>query len=302
MRRTPARSGAVAGGLLLVLALLLSGCSATSGGSGSDAGSGGVAGSASDAAGAESAPGSAAAEPALAADRQVVTTASATVTADDPLAAAGEVARRVEAAGGRVEQRVEHAPPERDDGGGGERASAELVGRVPADALTAVVEGLADLGAVGEVSVSSQDVTATAVDLDARIAALQASAARLQELLADAATTADLVAAEQALSQRQGDLESLQSQRRLLAGQVELSTLTVRLVAGDPVSGEPAGGPDGFVDALGLGWRGLVGAGRGLAVAAGVVLPWALALAVVGALAAASVRGLRRLRGPQPGQ
>jgi len=309
MRQSSARAGSVAGGLVLALvlalALLLSGCSA-GGGASSSADGGSVAAP-------ETAPdggGGGDAEPAVAADRQVVTSASATVTADDPLAAAGEVARRVEGAGGRVEQRSEHAGGG-EDGGADDPASAELVVRVPADALTGVLDGLADLGAVGQVQVTSDDVTADAVDLDARITALATSVERLQALLAGAATTADLVAAEDALSERQAELESLQSQRRLLAGQVELSTLTVLLVAGDPVSGEPAGGPDGFVEALGLGWRGLVGAGRGLAVAAGVLLPWALALAVVGALAAAAVRGARRLlgrrgaapaSGPQVGQ
>ena len=101
--------------------------------------------------------------------------------------------------------------------------------RVPADELTGLLADLEDLGDVASVSVSRSDVTTTAVDLDARISALQTSVARLQALMDGAATTEALLAAEEALTERQEELESLQSQRALLADQVELSTLSVHL-------------------------------------------------------------------------
>ena len=147
---------------------------------------------------------------------------------------------------------------------------------MPADALTGVLADLEDLGDVESVSVSRSDVTTTAVDLDARISALQTSVTRLQALMDDAATTEALLAAEKALSERQEQLESLQSQRALLADQVELSTLRVHL---QPFGVAPAGGPDGFLDGLGTGWRALVSAAGAAVVALGVLLPW---LAVAG--------------------
>ncbi len=85
---------------------------------------------------------------------------------------------------------------------------------------------------------------------------------------------------------RQEELEYLQSQRALLAGRVDLSTLHVHL---GPSVVAPAGGPDGFVDALGTGWRALVTALGAAVVVLGVVLPWA-------ALAAAVLVPLRRSR------
>ncbi len=85
---------------------------------------------------------------------------------------------------------------------------------------------------------------------------------------------------------RQGELEYLQSQRALLADRVDLSTLHVHLA---PSGVAPAGGPDGFVDALGAGWRALVTALGAAVVVLGVVLPWA-------ALAAAVLVPLRRSR------
>ena len=118
-----------------------------------------------------------------------------------------------------------------------------------------------------------------------------ASVARLQGLMEQAATTEALLAAEKALSERQERLESLQSQRAALADQVELSTLSIHL---EPFGVAPVGGPDSFSDGLGTGWRALVTALHGGAVALGVVLPWlALVAAVVGAVLG-TIRLVRR--------
>ena len=96
----------------------------------------------------------------------------------------------------------------------------------------------------------------------------------LQTLIDGATTTEDLLTAEKVLSERQQELESLQSQRTLLADQVELSTLSVYL---RPFGVSPAGGPDGFVDGLGTGWRALVTALGAVVVVLGVLLPIRLA-------------------------
>ena len=181
----------------------------------------------------------------------MVTTATASLAVEDPADGAQRVSELVESAGGRVDERTEHAASGEDEVEG---AAADLVVRVPADELTGLLSDLEDVGDVESVSVSRSDVTATAVDLDARISALETSVARLQALMDAAATVEALLAAEEALSERQAELESLQSQRALLADQVELSTLSVHL---QPFGVAPAGGPDGFVDGLGTGWRAL---------------------------------------------
>jgi hypothetical protein len=119
----------------------------------------------------------------------------------------------------------------------------------------------------------------------------------------DAATTEALLRAEDALSERQEQLESLQSQRALLADQVELSTLSVHL---EPFGVAPAGGPDGFLDGLGTGWRSLVSALGAAVVVLGVVLPWVGVLVVVAAAVLVPVRLARRRRAaveaPAPSQ
>jgi Domain of unknown function (DUF4349) len=220
------------------------------------------------------------------ADRQVVQTATASLAVEDPADAAQRVSELVESAGGRVDERTELAAS-----GDGQGAAADLVVRVPATALTGVLADLEDLGDVASVSVSRSDVTATAVDLDARISALQTSVARLQALMDGAATTEALLAAERALSERQAQLESLQSQRALLAGQVELSTLSVHL---EPFGVAPAGGPGGFLEGLGTGWRSLGSALGAAVVVLGVLLPWVAAAALVTAAVLALVRLARR--------
>ena len=206
-------------------------------------------------------------------DRAVVTTGSVTVTAEDPIAAATDAVRIVEGAGGRVDARSETAPTKQTQG------AANLTLRIPSSALTATVDALKKLGTSPNVSLSSVDVTTQTQDLDARIAALRASVDRLTALLATATDTKVLIELETAISERQGNLESMEAQRRSLADQVSLSTVDLALIS---VTDAPVEQPDTFWSGLAAGWGALTGFAGLLLVAAGVLLPWA-ALAAVGA-------------------
>ena len=275
---------------MAVAMAVLVGCSGSGTDSGgAESGAGGGVGVAEPAGpgGPEAAPGEV--EP----DRQVVTTATASLAVEDPARGARRVSELAESAGGRVDERTEQAASREGDG-----AAADLVVRVPSAALTGVLADLEDLGDVESVSVSRSDVTTTAVDLDARISALRTSVTRLQTLMDGAATTEALLAAEKALSERQEELESLQSRRALLADQVELSTLTVHR---RPFGVAPPGGPDGFLDGLGTGWRALVSVLGAAVIALGVLLPWLAAGGLVTAAVLAVVRlARRRTAGPAP--
>ena len=274
MRSLLGRAVAIAAVVLVV------GCSGSSDSESSGA-DGGGAGAVADEGGAAGDGGAA-----VDADRQVVTNASSTLTVDDPADGAQQVSRLVESAGGRVDERTEQSATGDDEG-----AYADLVVRVPADALTDLLDDLEALGEVASVSITRSDVTGQTVDLDARISALQTSVTRLQTLLDQAPTTEALLAAEGALSGRQEQLESLQSQRALLADQVELSTLRVHL---QPPGVAPPGGPDGFVDALGTGWNALVSAAGTAVVVLGILLPWLLVTAVIAAVVLVTLRRARR--------
>jgi hypothetical protein len=109
------------------------------------------------------------------------------------------------------------------------------------------------------------------VDLDARIQVLEAAIARLRELLTQAASTSDLVTVESALSERQAELDSLQSQRDYLSDQTLFATMSVSLIT--PEDATPAD-PDGFLDGLLRGWESILAFFAGVIVWAGILVPW----------------------------
>lgn len=210
---------------------------------------------------------------AAAADQALVITGTVTITADDPIAASEKATAIALAAGGRVDARTEYAPRDGDAG------SATLTLRVPADAVEDVRDQLKQLGTVEETDFSSADVGTQQRDLDTRITTLRASIARYTSWLADADTTADLIQLEQAIAERQNELESLEAQQRALDDKVAMSTITLQLrsVALAP----PPDGPDNFWEGLVVGWNGFVAFWGGVAVALGVGLPWLVVLGVV---------------------
>jgi hypothetical protein len=210
---------------------------------------------------------------AAAADQALVITGTVTITADDPIAASEKATAIARAAGGRVDARTEYAPRDGDAG------SATLTLRVPADAVEDVRDQLKQLGTVEETDFSSVDVGTQQRDLDTRITTLRASIARYTSWLADADTTADLIQLEQAIAERQNELESLEAQQRALDVKVAMSTITLQLrsVALAP----PPDGPDNFWEGVVVGWNGFVAFWGGVAVALGVGLPWLVVLGVV---------------------
>lgn len=217
--------------------------------------------------------------------RQVVTTGSVSLSADQPLDAADRATHVVEAAGGRVDDRVEQAATDT------QKPSARLTLRIPSERLTAALAELEKLGETSQVSISSSDVTTKAQDLDARIKALQTSVDRLLGLMAKATDTTDLITIENALSQRQAELDSLQAQSDYLSGQVALATITLDIVASGVV---PAGVPGDFWGGLAAGWHALVSFLGGAVVVLGVALPWAGLAIVVALIVWVAVRASRR--------
>jgi hypothetical protein len=221
--------------------------------------------------------------------RDVVTTASVRMTVADPSAAADEAAGIVEDAGGRVDGRTE------DSGSGTGRAQTSMVLRVPSAELDAVVRELKNLGTVELAQTTAEDVTAQRVDLDARIRALQTSVDRLLAIMREANDPDALITAEEALSQRQAELDSLRAQREALGDRIELSTVDVTFVA------EQIGGPvpqqyRGFLGQVERGWDAMVSVAGSAVLLFGLMLPWLAVLAVVAVLCI----GLTRWLGGRP--
>ncbi|MGW0158651.1 DUF4349 domain-containing protein [Mycobacterium sp. NPDC003323] len=219
--------------------------------------------------------------------RDIVKTATMTVTVAEPdtaIGAADKAATVATDAGGRVDSRTEYGGSTLD------RARVTLTLRVPAEKLDGVIDGLKGLGTVDSLDMKADDVTTQRVDLDARITALQTSVDRLLAIMRDARDPSALIEAENALSQRQADLDSLRAQRAALGDQIAYSTVTVELIAA--VVGGPAPQQyQGFFGQMHRGWDALVDTGTHMVLLAGLMLPWVGA----GLLLIALIYGVFRL-------
>lgn len=184
------------------------------------------------------------------------------------------------------------APNEFSDDSMSERDAAWVSIRVPAESLTEVMDAVTATGKLVRSSTSQQDVTTITIDLRARIEAAQASVDRLTSLVAESESVADLIAAESALAERQGQLESYQQELKFYDQQVAMSTVSVQLSENpSPASAEPAG----FIDGVRAGWNGLVVALNAVVIALGFILPW-LAIAAAVALVIWLIRRRTRNR------
>ena len=213
-------------------------------------------------------------------DREIIASASATVEVADVPAAVSVIGDVAEEHGGYVESTsvskaatTDTSMPAPPDAGYG-----WISVRVPSTDLTAVIAGLGDAGDVASSSITKQDVTSTAIDLRARVDALEASVTRLTELMSQSGSVSELIEAEVALTDRQAELESYQQQLATLEDQVAMSSLQVELV---PTSATAKADPAGFSDGLLAGWNGLIVSMNALVIALGFLLPWIAVAAVV---------------------
>jgi hypothetical protein len=289
--------------LILALGLSLAGCSAA--GSGGSAVSGvavapvpapeshvatGSVGSSGSAASGSAASDSAASGDAV--KRQDVTTGTVVIRSGNPISAANRAASIVDAAGGRVDDRNQAAATRSSS------AHATLTLRIPSAKLTATLATLAKIGTEESITLSTNDVTTTSEDLNARITALQTSITRLLALEAKATDTADVIALENDIADRQGELESLTAQQRYLKDQISLSTITLRLVAPGAAVVKP--GPPSPFTAILAGFSGFGLFFTWLFLALLYLLPWLVLAAVVWIATVFLLRRRRRRRAAPP--
>ncbi|WP_243225260.1 DUF4349 domain-containing protein [Microbacterium sp. CIAB417] len=228
-------------------------------------------------------------------DREIIATANASVEVEDVSDAVSEIGDLADQHGGYVESTsvsrntstTDTSLPVQPAPGYG-----WISIRVPSAELTAVIAELGDTGQVLSSSITKQDVTSTAIDLRARVDALEASVARLTELMSQSGSVSELIEAEVALTDRQAELESYQQQLTALEDQVAMSSLQIELV---PEATTTKADPAGFSDGLLAGWNGLIVSLNALVIAIGFLLPW-LAVAAVVLLIVWLIRRSRRRR------
>jgi hypothetical protein len=214
----------------------------------------------------------------------IIRTGYLSLSVDSPSETANEITDVVEAAGGRIASRSDYTPV--DYG----QPSSYLEARIPHDVLDSTVEAIQALGETQEISLNTVDVSLQKIDLDARIDVLEAALARLNELLAAAESTSDLIAVESAIAERQAELDSLQSQREYLSDQTLFATLSISLIT--PEDAVPAD-TDGFLDGIVKGWESILAFFAGVIVWAGILVPW-LGLVAVVVVIIVIVRRIRR--------
>jgi hypothetical protein len=174
--------------------------------------------------------------------------------------------------------------------------AATLTLRIPADTFEEALKRLHDFdGDVVAEATKEQDVTSTVVDLEARIANLQASEAQYRVLLGQAVKIEDILAVQTRLDDVRGQIEQLQAQHKELTGLADLSTLNVTLIPTalqQAASGWDPGKTisDAFASLVDVGQS----IGDGLIWFAIVWLPVLIVLAIVVLLAWRFVPGLRR--------
>lgn len=219
--------GTVVAVVLLCIGGLAAGCSggddeATSG----DAGSSDAAqvDGATDASGGGGASGKSAAVSADALEVDATAGRQRTFTADLSLGV-DEVDRAVEQAAEAVSSLGGFTATAQVDLEGDRQASASY--RVPADQFDAALDALGALGEVRNEDVRTDDVTAQYADLESRVTSLRTSVGRLQGFLAQATDVGQIATIETELTRREAELESIEGQRRALADQVALSTISV---------------------------------------------------------------------------
>ncbi len=175
--------------------------------------------------------------------------------------------------------------------------SATLTLRIPAarfDDALANLHGL-DAKVVAEATRES-DVSTQIVDLEARIANLEASETSYRALLERATKIEDILAVQSRLDQVRGEIEQLKAQHKDLAGQADLATLTLTLTpVAAPIKKQAETWDLGaqLSEAVAT----LVSIGQGVAGALIVfVIVWVPVLLVLGIIALLLLRGVLEAR------
>jgi len=164
--------------------------------------------------------------------------------------------------------------------GATDTAQALLILRVPPLSLDSVLGALAGKGSITYQSRTATDVTGQVADVASRVASANASIAELRTLIDKAASMNDLISLEQALAQRESDLESLEAQQKALADQVQYATITVGYYS----QGAPAAAPPvrtGFMRGLTIGWHAFTAVVRAVLVTVGWLVPYVAVIAVL---------------------
>ena len=210
-------------------------------------------------------------ETAVTAEQSIIRNGDMALEVKDVSKTVDEVSSLITSSSGRIESSTLNAEFQ------GSGPSAYIVARIPEAKLDEVIAAVSELGKRTSLSLSTTDVTLQVIDLKARVDALVISRDRLSELMAQATTTADLLAAEQALSQRQSELDAYQSQLDYLSSQVTQSTLNIAIISN---STSITSGLSGIGATLIQALRNFLQGFESVILFIGSAIPWILVIAI----------------------
>jgi hypothetical protein len=158
----------------------------------------------------------------------IIKTGQLDLQVSDPEGASAQANGIVTAAGGYTAASARN--------GAADSLDISMTYRIPVDKWDATLAALHHAAGTGTIKIldeqiQSQDVTAQAVDLDARLTNLRATEQALLAIMARAGTITDTLAVETQLSDVRGQIEQLQAQRNQIGDQASMSTLTVQFMA-----------------------------------------------------------------------
>jgi hypothetical protein len=178
----------------------------------------------------------------------------------------------------------------------GDTPSGEVTLRVPVSHFEDLVNKVRGLDAkVRTSSTTGKDVTAAYSDLESQLKSLSATRDRFYLILSKTKTISEILTVQQRIDNVSAQIDRIQGQRKLLADQSDLSTLTVSVSeAGDPVVKATAKPRSGISQAFVNAKDGFVSGVEAIISHSGRALLWLLCLAVLAVLLRGGFKVARR--------
>jgi hypothetical protein len=160
------------------------------------------------------------------AERIVIRTGDISLVVEDTLAAQEKIEKMVS----EMEDEGAFVVSNQMNNYGGGAPSIQIVIRVPAKKFNKTMDDLSALAVkVESRTEAAEDVTAEYVDLQSRLEALETARNRLLQIIENSATTEDLLLAEQQLTAREAEIESIKGQMKYLSESARLSKISINL-------------------------------------------------------------------------
>lgn len=226
--------------------------------------------------------------------QSLIYTANLTIRVKDPAAMAAKMTTLVTGLGGYVAGQQETTSP-----GGHGTTQVSLTLKIPVAVYRSTLATLATYGPHLAFNSQATDVTQQVADVSSRVASAQTAIRQLRALLARAGNVGSLLSVQDEINSQESALESLLAQQQALAHETSYGTVSVVLLGHHVrLVKKVKKTSHGFVAGLGTGWRALVAAVNWVLTALGVVLPFAVIVALLGGIAIGNRRRTARRRTP----